>query len=238
MKISKRLQTIDSLINKHYDHIWDCCCDHGLLGMALLQRSVGEKIHFVDMVQVIMSGLTNNLQRFFSHNNRWQVHCVDVMSVRPVPNFAVQNHLLIIAGVGGEQMITMVKQLLHNFKGQRVEFLLCPVHHQFKLRQCLHALGLSLIDERLLQENRRFYEVIHVSNRPGKAISNVGCMMWQRSAALTPNYLKQTLAHYQRMSHDPAQNVANIISAYQQLQQELSEQGVTNNGLASLTYRL
>ncbi|QSA20815.1 SAM-dependent methyltransferase, partial [Vibrio furnissii] len=38
MKLSKRLQTIEKLVTQHYDHIWDCCCDHGFLGMTLLQR--------------------------------------------------------------------------------------------------------------------------------------------------------------------------------------------------------
>ena len=36
------------MIPDGYDHIWDCCCGHGLLGMTLLARHAAEHIHFVE----------------------------------------------------------------------------------------------------------------------------------------------------------------------------------------------
>ncbi|HTG55937.1 MAG TPA: SAM-dependent methyltransferase, partial [Niabella sp.] len=63
-----------------YTHIWDCCCDHGLLGAALLSRQAAAHIHFVDIVPELMHELKNKLQRFFpadaltankSTNSQW-----------------------------------------------------------------------------------------------------------------------------------------------------------------------
>ncbi|MDX2422429.1 MAG: SAM-dependent methyltransferase, partial [Amphritea sp.] len=48
MKLSKRLTQIEQLVAPGYTHIWDCCCDHGLLGAALLARHSDAQIHFVD----------------------------------------------------------------------------------------------------------------------------------------------------------------------------------------------
>lgn len=52
------------MVTSEYTHIWDCCCDHGLLGAALLSRQAGSYIHFVDIVPELMSELKNKLQRF------------------------------------------------------------------------------------------------------------------------------------------------------------------------------
>lgn len=224
MKISKRLQTLDAMVNGHYDHIWDCCCDHGHLGMTLLNRKAGEHIHFVDIVPSIMSELAANLERLFQKNNRnsqWHVHCIDVVDL-PIANYGVaQKHLLIIAGIGGEQTIAMVERLLARFAGQQIDFLLCPLRHQFKLRSGLKALNLGLIDECLIKENKWYYEVIHVSTSHCGAISTVGSMMWLNAGERGRVYLNQTLAHYQRMVNRSGQDVRAIIEAYIELKAEL-----------------
>ncbi|WP_198595364.1 SAM-dependent methyltransferase, partial [Vibrio lentus] len=50
MKLSNRLQTLHSLVSNDYQHIWDCCCDHGFLGVQLLSDNKAPLIHFVDIV--------------------------------------------------------------------------------------------------------------------------------------------------------------------------------------------
>ena len=54
MKLSKRLNAINSLITQSYDIVWDCCCDHGFLGMALLERGIAKQINFVDIIPELM----------------------------------------------------------------------------------------------------------------------------------------------------------------------------------------
>ena len=75
VKLSKRLECIKSMIlganvehhglenqeinSQHYDHIWDCCCDHGLLGRSLLSAyasrpQLSATIHFVDVVRPLI----------------------------------------------------------------------------------------------------------------------------------------------------------------------------------------
>jgi len=199
-----------------YDYIWDCCCDHGQLGMTLLARRAAHRVHFVDVVPSLMAQVEADLQRFFSDypHDSWQVHCADVAALQlPVTG----RQLVIIAGVGGELLVELVTALLASHSGQPLEFILCPVRQQYQVRQALRGLGLGLVAESLLQENNRFYEVLHVTSASnGAEITPVGAQMWDFAQASHRDYLQRTLNHYQRMLQgDPA--VAGVIAQYKQL---------------------
>lgn len=254
MKISQRLQQINSMITGHYDHIWDCCCDHGLLGMLLLKRNAARQVHFVDCVPSLMQALELRLQRFFpadlsglnpnlaphsdpdlnpdidphlSCHTQWQVHCLDVATLPLEQTSDKDKQLIIIAGVGGELLVELVRAILVQHPQRHLEFILCPVHHNYYVRQSLTALGLK--SEHLLEENQRFYEILHVTTivEPNiLPISATGSLMWQTldetSLPRAQRYLSQLIGHYQRM---PAhKQTPEIIDAYQQqLAQLLSE---------------
>lgn len=149
MKISQRLQHINHMVQGHYDHIWDCCCDHGLLGMMLLKRNTANQVHFVDCVAPLMLQLTQDLQRFFpkqafstGHSvaqntlgiSQWQVHCLNAADL-PIEQTDITNtHLIIIAGVGGKLLIELVQALISRHGSRQIEFILCPVHHNYYVR--------------------------------------------------------------------------------------------------------
>jgi tRNA (adenine22-N1)-methyltransferase len=214
------------MVDAHYDHIWDCCCDHGLLGAALLATQTASCIHFVDIVPELMHTLEQKLARFFAANitaiddqPTWQVHCMDVSHVplQEIPG----KHLVIIAGVGGDLMAELVTTIRHQNPMANVDFLLCPVHHQFTLRQQLIQLGFSLKAETLVVENRRFYEVILISSDRNNicALSPVGNAIWQgdthEKQKVAIDYLAKTLGHYKRMQLQKNNTgVQQIIDAY------------------------
>ena len=125
MKLSTRLQTLDQMISKPYRSIWDCCCDHGQLGLALLQRHAAEQIHFVDIVEPLISQIEAKLIRFYSSEvfeDRWQTHCLDVAGLKIEHKTQTSEHgsshkqtdLIIIAGVGADQTIEFVKKIMIN----------------------------------------------------------------------------------------------------------------------------
>ncbi|EPJ44998.1 MAG: hypothetical protein OFPI_38270 [Osedax symbiont Rs2] len=234
MKISKRLQTIDSLVTKNYQHIWDCCCDHGQLGMTLLKRGAAEQLHFVDRVPSIMAQLSLTLKQQFPVQQQWRVHTLDVLDL-PLDEVALgQSQLIIIAGVGGELSQRMVEHLLAKFPGHNLEFLLCPLRHQYKLRSALQKLPLLLHNEILIKESKWYYEIIHLlksceaSTVGDNLIQARGSLMWDNATALQHNYLQQTINHYQRMLKNTKASIAErfelqqTLSAYLELQQSLN----------------
>jgi tRNA (adenine22-N1)-methyltransferase len=233
LKISKRLQKIEKMVTSQYDHIWDCCCDHGLLGFALLSSQANSKVHFVDIVPELMSAIEKKLERFYP-SSTWETHCFDVAKL-PLTQYQGK-HLIIIAGVGGDLMIQFIEAINRQQKNLNIDFLLCPVHHQFSLRQKLIELDFSLKDEVLIEENRRFYEILLVSSLSGELvdelgkknnkISPVGDKIWQSTSSkqteTVDRYLQKTLSHYQRIQQGFLQaslqskvnNVQNVIDAY------------------------
>jgi tRNA (adenine22-N1)-methyltransferase len=216
------------MVASHYDHIWDCCCDHGLLGCALLAQqangNIPNHIHFVDIVPELMDELDKKLHRFYS-DLAWRTHCLDVAKLPLIEYKGKQ--LIVIAGVGGDLMIEFIESIYQQHKSMSIDFLLCPVHHQYALRQKLIDLDFSMKDEVLVEDNQRFYEVILVSTTRNQMhkINPVGNKIWQpesqKQAEIAEKYLHKTLNHYQRIhqgSHQSHTNkVQHIIDAYNEI---------------------
>lgn len=215
MKLSKRLHTLKTLISTQYDHIWDCCCDHGFLGRSLLEdERHTAKVHFVDIVPELIEKLSKSLLDGSLCQSSWETHCIDTNQL-PLADYAGR-HLVVIAGVGGDLTAQFSQSLISQFAQLPFDLLLCPVHHNYTLRQALIAHHTGLINEVLIEENKRFYEAILVTTKPQCAapLSPTGDKLWQENPSTAKRYLNTTLAHYQRMlKHDPS--VSKIINAYQ-----------------------
>lgn len=225
IKLSRRLQIIDNMITRPYLHIWDCCCDHGFLGLTLLQRQAAETVHFVDIVPAILNQLKDDLDKYYGaepQQSEWAVHCCDVEKL-PLARVSKcpekDSHLIIIAGVGGELTIKLVEAILSAFSHYRLEFLLCPVQHNYQVREFLISRELGLIAESLLIENKRGYEILHVALNAELPISKVGSSMWDFSRKEHLVYLQKTIEHYQRIARSPQHEVTGIIKQYQKLLQ-------------------
>ncbi|MCL1113639.1 tRNA (adenine(22)-N(1))-methyltransferase TrmK [Shewanella basaltis] len=231
MKLGHRLTQLNNMIPTGYTHIWDCCCDHGLLGAALLARQASPTIHFVDIVPNLMQQLENKLQRFYPRQPipQWQVHCIDVAKL-PLSDYS-ESPLVVIAGVGGDLMIELVNSICLQNPQLHIDFLLCPVHHQYELRQHLIKLECRLIDEKLIEENRRFYEILYIRRDPKLPVNvandsltdidPIGNVIWQASDAaqqdIAMRYLAKTIAHYSRINQSRSGNTSQALKEYQQV---------------------
>ncbi|PMM64813.1 tRNA (adenine(22)-N(1))-methyltransferase [Vibrio splendidus] len=238
MKLSNRLQTLHSLVSNDYQHIWDCCCDHGFLGVQLLSDNKAPLIHFVDIVPSLMNELEGKLTRYFPQDNnveqheqsQWKVYCLDVAAI-PLDKHAGR-HLVIIAGVGGDLTQKLVDDIHRQHPDKAIDFLLCPVHQQFELRSHLKSLKFGLINEVLIEENRRYYEILLVRNNRHEnetsslltEVSNVGDKIWtpscEQQKQVSLQYKAKTLQHYLRIhqgqeKQGKASEVKHIIDAYQ-----------------------
>ncbi|MCF2857098.1 tRNA (adenine(22)-N(1))-methyltransferase TrmK [Pseudoalteromonas sp. SMS1] len=222
MKLGKRLAQISDLVSNDYAHIWDCCCDHGLLGANLLDKDLDAKIHFVDIVPHLIDALEAKLTQFYAHKQaQWQTYCQDVAAL-PLSQYSGK-HLVIIAGVGGDLCSTFVQNMLRQNPNTPIDFILCPVHHLYTLRQTLHSQSLTLKNELLVNENKRSYELIHVSTdkTEGYSIHAVGERIWcyrnKQEYEIAKHYLNKTINHYLRISQGSA-NVTKTLAAYQNIQ--------------------
>lgn len=218
MKLSKRLNAINSLITQPYDIVWDCCCDHGFLGMALLERGIAKQINFVDIIPTLMQALEQSLQHFEQGKSlpSWQVRCEDVAQIK-LPTAAKQ--VVVIAGVGGDLCLKLIQQIIANnpHSLHQLSFIICPIQHLYKVRTGLKACNLKLDNEQIIVENKRFYEVLKVSFNATNSITETGAQMWDKHNPHHHQYQQQLLNHYTRMINKDRLYYQKVITAYQRV---------------------
>lgn len=107
-----------------------------------------------------------------------------------------------------ESLISKAYEISLTGKLNEIEFILCPVHYNYQVRQTLIKHNCTLVSEYIVTDNKRFYEVIHLKKKfsestnvdnPLKIISPVGDMMWDLNMKSHQQYLAETISHYQRM---------------------------------------
>jgi tRNA (adenine22-N1)-methyltransferase len=166
-----------------------------------------------------MDKLSARLKHFhLESTSRWNTHCLDVAQL-PLQQYEGK-HLIIIAGVGGELMTQFVRDIHNQHPDLDIDFLLCPVYQQYALRQQLIDFNFSVMQEKVVEDNQRYYEILYVSRTPCQAnpVSPVGQQMWQESSEeqqrVLTGYRDKTLNHYQRIQSGGKENVQHIVDAY------------------------
>ena len=215
VKLGRRLRQLDTMLELRYSIIWDCCCDHGLLGMSLMQRKLADKVVFVDILFPQMALLEQDLQgRFPLDDFNWRVICQDINDLE-VPE--VESQLFIIAGVGGNKTIQFIESLCAAMPVLPFDLLLCSVHGNYAVRKALIEHGFGLKQEQIVFENNRFYEAIYVSQSSTQPIVATGSSMWDELNLDHQEYWQKTLAHYRKKaSADPAKFAA-VVEDYERL---------------------
>jgi len=206
MKLNKRLLALSEMVTEPYQLVWDCCCDHGLLGFKILADGVVKQVNFVDVVPEIISQLEDKLTTYAHHlpvGSCWKTLCQDVALLpllhSELTTEAKPTQLVIISGIGGELMIEILTRLMHRYAGLNIDFLLCPVHHTYKLRSALVKLNFKLKKEQLVIENKRGYELILVNQVADKKVSLTGQGLWLPQIN-HQQYLSKLITHYQRIA--------------------------------------
>ena len=215
VKLGKRLSQLQEMLDQRYSIIWDCCCDHGLLGMALLNKKLADKIVFVDILAHQMALLEEDLQRRFPENNHgWQVICQDIKKLK-VPQ--IESQLFVIAGVGGDKTVEFIESLCAALPGFSFDLLICSVQGNYPVRQALIRHGFSMKQEQIVFENKRFYEAIYVTKKAGPVITTTGRSMWDWLNPDHQNYWQKILGHYRKKAVADPVRFGSIVDDYERL---------------------
>lgn len=180
-----------------YQIIWDCCCDHGYLGMHILREAFCEKLHFVDQLPHITRQIRTKLSMFSSE--KFAVITGDAARLWFDPS---KQHLVILAGISGRTVIRIMQGIQqHNPDGQ-IDFLLCPNDALYEVREYLRLCQLWMAHETIVFEKNRFYEVIYLrtnmADEKKERVSLTG-NMWDMNNLQHLRYLAKLIAHQQRV---------------------------------------
>ena len=153
-------------IQNPYPCIWDCCCDHGYLGIKILIDNLCEKLVFVDQVPHIIEQLTEKLAPFSTGK-----HDLITADAGELCFDSRQRHLVLLAGLGGERTVHIIKSIQKRHPLVHIDYIFCPSGRQNVLREYLQEQGFDLAFERTAYENRRYYEIYFVA---GKTVAENG----------------------------------------------------------------
>lgn len=201
--LGARLKAILNLVaaeqkKNPYTTIWDCCCDHGYLGLKLLSENLCKKTVFVDQVPHIIEQLKTRLDGF--NNEQYELIAADAGDLR----FNRQErHLVIIAGVGGECTVDIISAIDRNNPDVKIDYIFCPSTSQKELRKYLIAKKFGMAFENIVCENKRYYEVLYVKNRAtGVDLPSVSetCTAWDENDTYHQRYLSKLALHEHKKS--------------------------------------
>jgi len=181
-KLGPRLSSIYDLIiqmqqKKPYLYIWDCCCDHGYLGIKILANKLCEKVVFVDQLPHLIEQLNNKLAPF--DIGRHELITANAGNL----NFnANTRNLVILAGVGGDTSVDIVQSIIKNHPSGLIDFIFCPSSSKQTLRKYLAQNKFGLLDEKLVYDNKRYYEILFVKRTSEESDESkvlLNCGLWE-----------------------------------------------------------
>ncbi|MCL2353922.1 MAG: class I SAM-dependent methyltransferase [Defluviitaleaceae bacterium] len=154
-ELSKRLQAIAGMVA--YKTLVDVGCDHALLPIHLLQTGVISKVIATDISapslekgrqNAIALGLGNQLSFTLSDGLK-NVDCDGI-------------DICVIAGMGGGTIISILDGVPLDFK----QIILSPQRDVADVRRFVHQKGFDIVNEMLLIENRKFYNIMDARPSP------------------------------------------------------------------------
>ena len=146
----------------------DIGCDHGYLGIWLLQQGVADSVIAADVNQGPLDSALRNARKYgVAQKMRF---CLSD-GVRNVPrNFDT----MVCAGMGADTMISILEAAPWLKSAQYRLILQCQSRRP-ELRKYLCSHDFSIVSETLAQDGKFIYPVTQVVYRPGQALSEGGC---------------------------------------------------------------
>ncbi|MCW8933979.1 MAG: tRNA (adenine(22)-N(1))-methyltransferase TrmK [Gammaproteobacteria bacterium] len=192
--IGPRLNAILELVTEAqqkeaYPCIWDCCCDHGYLGIKILSYNLCEKLVFVDQLPHIIEQLAAKIAPFGT--GKHELITADAGDLV----FDSQNrHLVILAGVGGECLIEIISKIESKHPDVQIDYIFCPSSRHKLLREYLSSLSMGLLSEQLVCDKKRCYEIIYVQGKTQTGLLpavSLNCGLWDMDNVDHQQYLKK-----------------------------------------------
>ncbi len=195
-KLGPKLESLFKLIPMNYDVIWDTCCDHGHLGLACLENNKAGKVIFVDQVPKIIEELSLKLDKIAGlSRERYELQSIPAQEII----LENKNNLVCISGVGGEEVIVIIKNLNGKF-----DLHISPQYHLFEVRRFLNDIGFKMIKEELRFEGKFGRELLYLSKDGPFKIDPIGKDLFDLKDERHLNYIKGITQHLKRIKDNDA----------------------------------
>lgn len=172
MQISKRLKEVAHLVTKG-SRVADIGCDHAYTSIYMIEKEIASNVIAMDVNQGPIDRAKENIKRY-RMENRIQVrksNGLDRLETGEVDT-------VLIAGMGGALMVQIL--MAHpKILSEVQEVVLQPQSEVFKVREMLSEQGFSIVMERMMIEDDKYYVMMKGKRSSGLANPSFFQMMSQ-----------------------------------------------------------
>ena len=161
LPLSNRLKACCQYVRPD-DRVADIGCDHGYLGIHLLQSGIASKVIASDVKEGPLHSAVVNARKF-GVQDRISFYLSD--GARNIPR---DFDCMVCAGMGADTMISILEASLW-LRDSRYRLILQCQSKRPELRRYLAQAGFSISRETLAQDGKFLYPVMEVSYAPGEA---------------------------------------------------------------------
>lgn len=165
MDISPRLLKIEELI-PNCSCLADVGTDHAYIPILAISKGKCQKAIATDINKGPVDRADKNIRE---HSMENRIH------TRLGPGLSVlkegEADIIVIAGMGGNMISDILSQDIRKARTVKT-LILQPMTHQDVLRKALSNLGFKIIDEELVREDRRYYQIIMATSGNGDTYKN------------------------------------------------------------------
>lgn len=174
------------------DRVADVGCDHGYLGIHLLQSGIASSVIASDVNEMPLRSARDNAAKF---------GCADKMTFclsDGVQNIPRDFDCMVCAGMGADTMISIIHHSAQWLKDPKYRLILQCQSKRPELRQWLYDSGFRINRETLAKDGKFVYSIMEVVYDPGHGITPA-------ETYITPQLLEDNHPllpeYYQRVMH-------------------------------------
>ena len=187
--LSNRLLACCSFVRPG-DRVADIGCDHGYLGIHLLQAGIAVSVIASDVNQKPLDSAMHNAHRY-GVKDKMSFYLSD--GVRNIPR---DFDTLVCAGMGADTMISILDGAPW-LKSDQYRLILQCQSRRPELRHYLYSQGYCITRETLAQDGKFIYPVMEVMYRPGSSLTpggqHISPALLESGSALLPAFYDRVI---------------------------------------------
>ncbi len=200
------------------DRVADIGCDHGYLGIHLLQSGIASEIIAADVKEAPLQSAIRNAEKF-GVKDKMRFFLSD--GVRNIPR---DFDGLVCAGMGADTMISILEAAPW-LKSSRYRLILQCQSRRPELRRYLCATGFRICRETLAQDGKFIYPVMEVTYGPGQALTPGGAhispALLASGSALLPAFYQRVVEGIHTTVEGLSRSGGEKLAEYQEVLEEL-----------------
>lgn len=212
--LSERLRTVAHMVTAG-NTVCDVGCDHGFVPIYLVQQGISPKVIAMDLREGPLCAAREHVTAYGMEGQ------IETRLSDGLHNYKTgETQTLICAGMGGGLMMRILSESPEKTDSFR-ELILQPQSEVEKFRRFLRESGYRILDEEMLEEDGKFYQVIRASSvgeeREGPEMEEL-CKLKDRYGPVL--LYKKTPVFLAFMEREAA--------LYEEILENLREQGLTD----------